>query len=149
MENLLIEHGIKTPKIDLNRETGELVFTGMSVPENAAALYENVHKWIAEYSKNPKLMTNLRLNLDFFNSSSSIWLAKIVKELCTVKKNGYTLLIHLYFDIEEFDNMAPDDLKDALSPIIDIIGTPSISIGIKIYGTDGRGEVLKESMVLL
>lgn len=42
-----------------------------------------------------------------------------------------------------------EDLKDTLSPIIDMIGTPSISLGIRIYGTDEKGEVLRESMVLI
>jgi sortase (surface protein transpeptidase) len=58
-------------------------------------------------------------------------------------------MIHLYFNIEDFDNMDSEDLKDELHPIIHMIGIPSISVGIKIYGTDDNGEVLKESMVLL
>jgi hypothetical protein len=45
--------------------------------------------------------------------------------------------------------MEEDDVKDALSPIIDVIGTSNISIGIKIYGTDDNGGILKESMVLI
>ena len=79
----------------------------------------------------------------------SIWLAKIVKTLCSIKDNEFTLMIHLYFNIEDFDNMEPDDLKDELHPIIHMIGTPTVSLGIKIYGTDDKGEILKESMVLI
>jgi len=45
--------------------------------------------------------------------------------------------------------MEIEDIKEALSPIIDMVGTPSISVGIKIYGTDDNGEILKESMVLI
>jgi len=58
-------------------------------------------------------------------------------------------MIHLYFDLEDFDNMDDEDHKDALSPIIDMIGTPSVSIGIKIYGTDDKGAIIKESIVLI
>jgi hypothetical protein len=148
-QELFIEAGLKTPQIDLNPFTGELIFCGKSIPENAARIYEDVFKWVQEYSKKPKLTTNLRLNLEYFNSSSSIWLAKIVKVLCSVRKSGYTLLIHLYFDIEDFDSMHQEDLKEALSPIMDMIGLPSISIGIKIYGTDAKGAILKESTVLI
>jgi hypothetical protein len=148
-QELLIEAGLKTPQIDLNPFTGELIFCGKSIPENAARVYENVYKWIQEYAKKPRLTTNLRLNLEYFNSSSSIWLAKIVKVLCSVRKSGYTLLIHLYFDIEDFEEMHQEDLKEALSPIMDMIGLPSISIGIKIYGTDNKGAVIKESTVLI
>lgn len=149
LKNILIEQGIKTPHVDLNPLTGELIFSGKSIPENAASFYEDIYKWICTYSCKPKLTTNLRLNLEYFNSASSIWLAKIVRALCSVKKSGYTLLIHLYFDIEDFDHMHQEDLSDSLSPIMNMIGSPDISIGIKIYGTGEKGEALKESMVFI
>lgn len=149
LKNLLIEPTVKSPQVDLNQLTGELILSGRSIPENAADLYEGILKWVNEYVKNPKRTTNLRLNLEYFNTSSSIWLAKIVKSLCSIKDSEYTLMIHLYFNIEEYDSMEIEDLKDALSPIIDMIGTPTVSLGIKIYGSDDAGEILKESMVLI
>lgn len=149
LKNIFIEATIKTPQIDLNHFTGELIFSGKSIPENAADLYDQVYKWIVQYAKDPRHTTNLRLNLEYFNTASSIWLAKTVRVLCSIKDPEATLIIHLYFNIEEFDSMEVEDLKDALSPIIDMIGTPTISLGIKIYGTDENGEILKESMVLI
>lgn len=149
IKELIIEPGGKTPQVDFNPYNGELILSGKSIPENAAGFYETLTAWIHEYAKKPRLTTNLRLNLEYFNSSSSIWLARIVKSLCTVKKNGFTLFIHLYFDIEEFDTMLQNDLKEALSPIIDMIGSPAISIGIKIYGTDNNGLIIRDSTVLI
>jgi hypothetical protein len=149
LKSLLVEKGNKTPQVDLNPITGNLIFSGKSIPENASSFYETIFEWIREYCKKPRSNTNLRLNLEYFNSATSIWLAKIIRELCSVKKNGYTLIIHLYFDIEDFDTMHKDDLSEALSPIMDMIGSPSISIGIKVYGTDDKGEVIKESMVFI
>ena len=149
LTNLYIEPTNKTPQVDLNHMTGELIFSGKSIPENAAKLYESILKWVTEYSLNPRQTTNLRLNLEYFNTASTIWIAKIVKILCGIKKEEAILMIHLYFELEEFDNMEEDDLKDALSPIIDMIGTTTVNLGIKIYGTDDNGEIIKESMVLL
>ena len=149
LKSLNIEPTGKTPQIDLNHFTGDLILSGRSIPENAAELYEDVLRWVNDYIKKPRQTTNLRFNLEYFNTASAIWLAKIVKALCSINESEYTLLIHLYFHIEEFDNMEIEDLKDALSPIIDMIGTPVISLGIKIYGTDEKGEILKESMVLI
>jgi hypothetical protein len=149
LKNIFIEPTSKTPQIDLNHLTGELIFSGRSIPENAVDLYEKILKWVNQYVENPKHTTNLRLNLEYFNTASSIWLAKIVKSLCSIKEPEYTLMIHLYFNIEEFDSMEVEDLKENLSPIIDMIGTPVVSIGIKIYATDDKGEILKESMVLI
>lgn len=149
LKNILIESTPKTPQIDLNYITGELIFTGRSIPENAAGLYIQVLDWVKEYIKNPRETTNLRLNLEYFNTTSSIWLAKIVKLLSSINDTENTLFIHLYFDLDEYDNMEVDDLKDALSPIIEMVGTPTLSLGIKIYGTNDKGEIVKESIVFL
>ena len=149
LKDLYIDRTPKTPQIDLNHLTGDLIFFGRSIPENAAKIYEDVLKWVTEYSSNPRKTTNLRLNLEYYNTASTIWLAKIVKALCTIRDPESTVIIHLYFNIEEFDTMELDDLKDALSPIIDMIGLTTVSIAIKIYGTSDNGDVLKESMVLI
>lgn len=149
LKNLYIEPTLKTPHIDLNHFTGELILSGRSIPENSAILYENVLNWVNEYIKIPRPTSNLRINLEYFNTSSAIWLSKIVAALCSMEDNECTLIIHLYFNIEDYDNMEADDLKDELHPIIHMIGNPTISVGIKIYGTDNNGEILKESMVLL
>jgi hypothetical protein len=149
LNSVYIESTAKTPQIDLNQLTGELIFSGRSIPENSSKLYENVLNWVTEYVKRPRHMTNLRFNLEYFNTSSSIWLAKIVRTLCSTLSNEYTLTIHLYFNIDEFDNMDADDIKDELHPIIHMIGTPSVNLLIKLYGTDEDGAILKEAMVLL
>jgi hypothetical protein len=148
-KKLLIEPTHKTPLIDFNHLTGELIMSGKSIPENAAGLYENVLKWVTEYIQGARQTTNLRLSMEYFNTASTIWITKIVKVLCSINKPECTLLIHLYFDIEEYDSMEVEDLKDILIPIIDKIGVPVISLGVKIYGIDEKGEALKESMVLV
>jgi hypothetical protein len=149
LKSLFIEPTAKTPQVDLNNLTGDLIFSGRSIPENATKLYENILNWITEYIKKPKSTTNLRLNLEYFNTASSIWIAKIVKALCTISEPEYTLLVHLYFNVDEFDSMDVDDLKDELHPIIHMVGTPTVSLGIKLHGTDDKGVIIKESMVLM
>ena len=149
LKTLYIEATQKTPNIDLNHYTGELILSGKSIPENAALLYDKVLKWIEKYIENPKTKTNFRVNLEYFNTASAIWLSKIVQALCSIKNPECTLIIHLYFSIDDYDSMDTDDIKDELHPLIHMIGSPSISLGIKIYGTDEKGEILKESMVLI
>jgi len=149
LKNVYIEATAKTPHVDFNPLTGELIFSGKSIPENPAKIYESLLAWVQQYAKNPRKTTNLRLNIEYFNTASVIWVAKIVKALCAMSESENTLMIHLYFDIEEFDSMEADDVKEALSPVLDMVGTPSISLGIKIYGTDEKGEIIKESMVLI
>ena len=147
--NINLESTPKTPMVDFNALTGDLIFQGKSIMENATKFYEPLLKWINEYVKSPRQTTNLRLHLEYFNTASSIWIAKIVKSLSKISHPEYLLLIHLYFDLEDYDDMEVDDVKDALSPVIDIITVATISIGVKMYGVDDKGEVVKESMVLI
>lgn len=149
LKNIFIESTVKTPQVDFNYLTGELILAGRSIPENSTETYEPLFTWITEYVKNARPTTNLRLNLEYFNTASSIWLAKIVKTLSRIELPDSMLIIHLYFGIEEFDNMDIDDIKDAMSHVVDIIDNTSISIGIKLYGTDENGRIMKESMVLI
>lgn len=149
LKNILIEAAIKTPQVDFNSLTGDLILHGKSIMENASKFYEPLHKWVMEYAKTPRQTTNLRLNLEYFNTASSIWIAKIVKSLSKISHSEYLLLIHLYFDVEDYDDMETEDVKDALSPVIDIITVATVSIGVKIYGVDDKGDVIKESMVLI
>jgi hypothetical protein len=149
LRNLLKDPTEKTPQIDFNYLTGDLILAGKSIPENATEIYEPVFNWVNEYIKNARQTTNLRLNLEYFNTASSIWLAKIVKSLSRIEIPDCILFIHLYFNIEEFDNMDVEDVKDALSHVVDIINNSTISVGIKIYGTDEKGRIIKESMVLI
>jgi len=149
LRNILIEPTIKTPQVDFNQFTGELILSGKSIPENASEIYEPIYIWINEYVKIARPTTNLRLNLEYFNTASSIWLAKIVKSLSRIEIPEAVLFIHLYFGIEEFANMDIEDIKDTLSHVVDIINNSTISIGIKIYGTDNKGAIIKESMVLI
>jgi len=149
LKNIFIEGTVKTPQVDFDCLTGDLILSGRSIPENATELFDPLLKWVNEYIQKPRPTTNFRINLEYFNTASSIWLAKIVKALSRIKEPENILYIHLYFSVEEFDNMETEDLKDALSPIIEITNNSTVSIGVKIYGTGEKGEVIKESMVLV
>ncbi|MDY0098388.1 MAG: SiaC family regulatory phosphoprotein [Bacteroidales bacterium] len=147
LKNLLIEATDKTPLIDLNYLSGELILSGRSIPINAPRIFEPVLEWTNEYVRNPRQTTNLRLNLEYFNTASSIWLAKIIKSLSSIEAPDCIFILHVYFPVEDFDNI--DDIKDDLSPIIDVIGNVTVSVGLKIYGTNGDGKVVKESMIFI
>jgi hypothetical protein len=148
-KNLLIEGTTKTPQIDLNQFTGELILSGRSIPENVAKVYDPVLAWIGEYIKSPHKTTNIRLNLEYFNTASSIWLARIIKTLSTINKPDYVLLIHLYIDIEDTDTLDQDDIKGIMGSLIDNISEPSLSVGIRIYGLDENGKIVRESQIFI
>ncbi len=150
MTELIIEPTAKTPQIDLNQFTGDLIFSGKSIPENAAKVYEPVLSWVKEYSHKANSTTNLRLNLEYYNTATTIWLTKIIKALLRINDPDFTLFIHLYLPIEDFDDLKDfDDIKDAFIPLSNIDYNQIPSIGIKIYGVDPQGEILKDTVVYI
>jgi len=149
IRNIFIERTAKTPQIDFDQLTGDLILFGKSIPENAAKVYEPLLAWINDYIKSPRHTTNLRLNLEYFNTSSSIWLAKMVNALSKISEDDYVLFIHLYFDIEDFESMDMEELKDIVGQLVDNIGEGKISIGLKTYGTDVNGKIVKESTIFI
>jgi hypothetical protein len=150
MKELIFEQTPKTPQIDLNQLTGDLLFYGRSIPENATKLYEPVLNWVMEYILQANPTTNLRLDLEYFNTASSIYLAKMLRVLTRINKPEYVLIIHLYFPVEEFEEMNEfEDIIDAFSPITDIFQDATTSIGIKLYAKDERGELVKTRLAFI
>jgi hypothetical protein len=148
--NLFIEQTPKTPQIDLNQYNGELILYGRSIPENAAKVYEPIWDWVSQYILNARPTTNFRLNLEYFNTSSSIWLVKILKLLIQIKDTDYVLILHIYIPLEDFDDMEESgDLKDTFAPISDILHDAVVSIGIKVYGINNDEKILKEKLIFI
>jgi hypothetical protein len=150
IQSLRIEGTAKTPQIELNPFTGDFVLSGKSIPENAAKVYEPILNWMAEYILHARPTTNIKLNLEYFNTSSSLWLAKIFKVLVRISDPDYVLIFHLYLPLDEFDEMKEfDDIKDVFFPIADIFQFAIPSIGIKLYGMSDEEEVVKDKMVYI
>jgi hypothetical protein len=148
INNYFSEPTDKTPMIDFNQLSGDFVLSGRSIPENAAKVYEPLLAWIKDYVKNSCAVTNLRLNLEYFNTATSIWVSKIVKALCAIESQDSILFIHIYFNIEDFDDI--EDIKDDIIQFTNVLITnDTLSVGYKIYGTDDDGKILKESMVFI
>lgn len=149
LNNFTLEQTPKTPQIDLNQISGELILSGRSIPENAAKIYEPVLNWVRGYVLKAKPITNLRLNLEYFNTSSMMWLSRILSVLKKINDPEYILYVHLYMPVEEYDEMNNiDDIRDALLPVRDILQDATPCVGIKLYGTE-NSEVIKDALVFI
>ncbi len=147
--NYTLEQTPKTPQIDLNQYSGELIMSGRSIPENAAKIYQPVLNWVKGYVLKAKPITNLRLNLEYFNTASMIWLSRIITVLKKINNPEYILYVHLYMPVEEYDEMNDiEDIRDALIPVRDILQDATPCVGIKLYGTN-NSEVIKDALVFI
>mgnify|MGYP001058941980 CR=1 FL=1 len=149
IKHIIIDGDKKSPHIDFNHLTGDLILSGRSIPENAAKVYEPLFFWILEYIKSPKKITNFRLNLDYFNSASTIWISKLIRALGKIEHEDSVLIIHLYFDTEDYAEMDTEDVRQIIVSLIGNVGDLLISIGVKVYSTDSNGKILEESTILI
>ncbi|MBI5008930.1 MAG: DUF1987 family protein [Bacteroidia bacterium] len=118
IKHIIIDGDLKSPLVDFNNLTGDLILSGRSIPENAAKVYEPLLLWILEYIKSPKKITNFRLNLDYFNSASTIWISKIIRALGKIEHEDSVLFIHLYFDTEDYAEMDSEDIRQLIVSLV-------------------------------
>lgn len=150
LQNLIIEPTPKTPQIDLNQLTGELIFSGKSIPENAAKVYDPAFNWVSKYIMDARPVTNCRFNMEYYNTASSLWLAKILRVLISINDPDSVLIIHIYLPLEDYEDIEEfGDIKDAFLPLSDILQGAIPSIGIKLYGTDDDGNIIKDTLVYM
>jgi hypothetical protein len=149
IESLIIKETSKTPMISLDHLSGELILSGKSLPENASRIYEPVLNWVNRYIMNAKPVTNLRLKLEYFNTSSSLWISKILKTLTRINNPDYRLLVHIYIPLEEYDDMKSSaDMDDSFSPLTDILQNSIPEVSLKLYATDKESQVVRDALVL-
>ena len=149
LTDLIIEKTPKTPQIELKYSSGELSLTGRSLPENATRIYEPVLNWINQYVIQPQPVTNLRLRVEYFNTSSSLWISQIMKTLTRINNPDYRLMVHIYIHLEAYDDMKLyPDARDSFSPITDILQDSIPEVSLKLYATDDRSKVIRDALVL-
>jgi hypothetical protein len=88
--------------------------------------------------------------MQYFNTASVIWLARMFRVLIQINKPDYALIIHLYMPVDDYDEMDDfEDIIDTFVPLEEIVHSDISSIGIKLHGLDTKGEIIKESIVFL
>ncbi|HHU98290.1 MAG TPA: SiaC family regulatory phosphoprotein [Bacteroidales bacterium] len=149
LTDLIIEKTPKTPQIELKYNSGELSLTGRSLPENASRIYEPVLNWVNNYVIQPQPVTNLRLNVEYFNTSSLLWISKIVRTLTRINNPDYRFIVHIYIPLEEYDDMQlSSDVRESFNPITDILQDSIPEVSLKLYATDDTSKVIRDALVL-
>ncbi len=105
MENILIEATSRTPFVNFNYQEGILEIKGRAIPENALGFFQPlVYDWLDGYVNDPPEETIVNINLEYFNTSSSLWISKLFKKLAlllTLEKK-VTVNWH-YMDEDSFE----------------------------------------------
>jgi hypothetical protein len=149
LKDLIIERTAKTPQIEMSHRRGEISLSGKSLPENASRIYEPALIWVNNYIRQPQPVTNLRLKLEYFNTSSTLWISKILRTLTRINNPDFRLFVHIYIPLEEYDDMkSSSDIQDSFSPLTEILQNSIPEVSLKIYATDDEAQVVRDALVL-
>lgn len=114
MDNLTIEGSAKTPTVEF-KASGELLIKGRSIPENSIEFYKPLIDWIGNYGGTPQGTTEVNIQLEYFNTSSSKCILDVFKKLETL--SGTEVKINWYYEEDDEDMLEAGEDYQA---IIDI-----------------------------
>lgn len=114
MGELILEGSPKTPQVEF-KNSGDLLVRGRSIPENSVEFYAPILKWIEDYGSSPQAKTTVKVQLEYFNTSSSKCILDMFKKLEGV--GGTEMIIEWYYEEDDEDMLEAGEDYDA---IIDI-----------------------------
>jgi hypothetical protein len=113
MDNLFIEGTKQTPEIKFEANTGILEIKGRSIPENTFEFFNPILLWLEEYAKSPVDKTIVKVNLEYFNTSSSKYILEIFKRVKIVFTEGGDVLVEWYYEEDDEEMMETgEDYED-------------------------------------
>jgi hypothetical protein len=121
MEVISIEKSSKSPSINFDAANGNIEIMGRSVIENTKNFYEPlVNGWIDKYLESPNQTTNVNIFLEYYNTSSSMWIFQMLKKLTILPKLNKNLNINWYYSDEDIKE-AGEDFQLLLSYKLNLI----------------------------
>jgi hypothetical protein len=103
MESIIIEGTPKTPTVEFNAEEGKVEIKGRSIPENSVEFYNPLIAWLEEFGNNPKDVTQVNIQLEYFNTSSSKCILDVFKKLESLAKAGNDIKVNWFYEEDDED----------------------------------------------
>lgn len=113
MEHIVSAGNMKTPWVNLDPEKGLIELGGRSIPENTESVYRPLIEWLEEYIAAPKDTTTVRVDFEYFNSSSAKYLIRFLEYFTNIKNAGKEVVINWYYDDDELLEYG-EDFQDVL-----------------------------------
>jgi len=115
MDKIIIEPTLETPRVVLDRDSSIIEFSGNSLPEDVNTFYAPILEWIDNYVDNPNQQTEVSMNFDYYNTSSSKMILRILERFRDIYRKGYPVVVNwLYMEDDEDMVEAGEDFADHL-----------------------------------
>ncbi len=97
MEDYIQEACIQTPTIHFSHKTGVMVIKGRSIPDNPEAFWGGIVTWFDKYMADPHPQTEFRIDLEYFNISSSKRILFLLYKLNEITERGLSAKVQWYY----------------------------------------------------
>lgn len=113
MNHIVSAGNMKSPRVNLDPDKGLVELGGRSIPENTESVYRPLIEWMEEYKEQPQEKTVVKIDFEYFNSSSAKYLIRFLEYFSTLKKSGYEVVINWFYDDDELLEYG-EDFQDVL-----------------------------------
>jgi len=103
MEALRIEATVKTPEVLLDPSNAVFEIKGKSIPDDAEEFFNRILVWLEDYVSNPNEITEVKIDLEYFNISSSKRILFLFYKLNELNEKGKDVKIIWYYNEEDED----------------------------------------------
>lgn len=118
MEPIKIKGTDDTPQVILDKENGIFEISGRSLPEDVAAFFEPILKWINDYSQDPLDKTVFNFKLEYFNTASSKLILDVLLKLEQMSDEDLDVLVRWHYPDDD------EDMQEAGEEYADIVDVP-------------------------
>jgi len=103
MRKLFLDATHKTPQISFNGESGLMLIKGRSIPNEAEDFWTEVLEWFDHYASKPNLSTVVKIDLEYFNISSSKQLLLFLYKLNELNLSNFSVKVEWYYREDDLD----------------------------------------------
>lgn len=96
ISNFYIEKTIKSPLIEGDVRTGEIIIQGRSYPENAVEFYEPFLNWFEELKSLNLSSIKFTVDMEYFNTSTAGILFDFIDKIAQYNTEANVLIIWVY-----------------------------------------------------
>ncbi|HON18687.1 MAG TPA: DUF1987 domain-containing protein [Salinivirgaceae bacterium] len=103
MYPLVFEGNSVKPKVILDKKSGEFIFSGVSMCEDALAFYKPIFDWIKQYALDPNPKTEVHFKLTYFNTASSKMILDVMLRFEEIYNMGNDVCIFWHYPPDDED----------------------------------------------
>lgn len=103
MDNLTIESSAYTPFVQFNKDSGVMEIKGRSIPESPDEFWMPIISWFEGYLLNPSAKTTFKIDLEYFNISSSKRILFLLYKLNNLAKDGSDVKVDWFYRLHDED----------------------------------------------